>query len=41
MCEIIDFLSEKRLSKYGDINKPETIKEYFFNVNFMKVFTRC
>ena len=38
MCEIIDFLSEKRLSKYGDTNKPETIKEYFFNVKLCESF---
>ena len=32
MCRVVDFLSEKRLSKYGDPNKPQTVEEYFFNV---------
>ncbi len=32
MCRVVDFLSEKRLSKYGDPNEPQTVEEYFFNV---------
>ena len=38
MCEIIDLLSEKRLSKYGDTKQPETVKEYFFNVELCESF---
>ena len=32
MYRVVDFLSEKRLSKYGDPNEPQTVEEYFFNV---------
>ena len=38
MCEVIDFLSEKRLSKYGDPTKQQTIEEYFFNVELCESF---
>lgn len=38
MCEVIDFLSEKRLAKYGDPKKQQTIKEYFFNVELCESF---
>lgn len=38
MCKIIDFLSEKRLSKYGDVTDVETAQKYFFNVGLCESF---
>lgn len=38
MCEIIDFLSDKRLAKYGDITLAETAQKYFFNVKLCESF---
>jgi len=38
MCTIVDLLSEKRLSKYGDVQNPVTVEEYFFNVELSESF---
>lgn len=38
MSEIVDFLSEKRLSKYGNPTEQQTVAEYFFNVELCKSF---
>lgn len=38
MCNIVELLSEKRLSKYGTPHSPATVEEYFFNVELCESF---
>lgn len=38
MAELIDFISKKRLEKYGDSTKQKTCDLYFFNVRLSESF---